>query len=160
MHVATLVPHDKRDDGEPVEVRVAEDLQAGIAAPALHRAPDQRLLAAADLGRADGLLQLEDETRPDRLHDPRRAALLAMLDLSQVVVLRRIDISDRAAARHPRHAVVEELSASGQHPRRAWAAYELVRRDENGVEVGLVWLLGGRIHPGVGIGGGGGEVSA
>ena len=44
-------------------------------------------------------LEGEDEARPDRLDDRRRAALLAMLDVVEVDVLGRVDVGDRAAAR-------------------------------------------------------------
>ena len=78
---------------------------------------------------------LRPNTRPgpDRLDDRRRPALLAVLDVGQVDVLERVDVLDRAAARHRRHAVPEQLPARDQDARRARPADELVGRDEHRV---------------------------
>ena len=44
-------------------------------------------------------LRANDEARPDRLDDRRRAAFLAVLDVVEVHVLVGVDVGDRAAAR-------------------------------------------------------------
>ena len=85
---------------------------------------------------ADGRLELEHEARADRFDDRRRAALLAMLDVREVDVLERVHVRDRAAARHARHPVPEQLAPGDEHARRPGAADELVRRDEHRVLVG------------------------
>ena len=72
----------------------------GFAAQRAIARSDEVLLALADRLDADGLLELEDEPRADRLDDRRRAALLAMLRIGQVDVLERVDVGDRAAAGH------------------------------------------------------------
>ena len=82
---------------------------------------------------ADGGLEPEHEARADRLHDGGRAALLAVLDVGQVDVLDGVDVGDRAAARHRRHPVAEQLPARDQHARRPGPADELVGRDEHRV---------------------------
>src|SRR6266852_9190660 len=79
VEIAAVVAHHERDDRQPVEVWIAENLDIRQAPPALDGAPDKRLLAAPDLRSSDLLLQLEDEPGADRIHDRRRAAFLAML---------------------------------------------------------------------------------
>src|SRR5215471_7663254 len=114
VDVATLMPDHEGHDREAVEIGIAQDLEVGVAAPALDRSADEGFLPAADLDGADRLLELEDKSGADRLHDGRRSALLTMLDVGQVVVFGRIDIGNRPAARHARHFVAEELAPAGQ----------------------------------------------
>ena len=66
---------------------------------------------------ADPFLELERETRPDRLDDRRRPALLAVLRVGEVDVLERVDVDDRPAARRRRDAVAEQLASSDEHAR-------------------------------------------
>ena len=94
------------------------------------------MLARADRLRAHGLLQREHEPGADRLHDGRRAAFLALLDVGEIAVLGRVDVGDRAAAGHRGDAIVEKLAARHEHARRSRPADELVRRDEDRVLVG------------------------
>ena len=82
---------------------------------------------------AHGGLEPEHQARADRLHDGGRAALLAVLDVGQVDVLDGVDVRDRPAARHRRHAVAEQLPARHEHARRPRPADELVGRDEHRV---------------------------
>ena len=51
------------------------------------------------------------------------------------------DVLDRAAARDGRHLVGEEVALGDEHARRARAAGELVRREEDGVLVGQLAVL-------------------
>ena len=114
MQIAALVTDDEGHDREPVERRVAQDLDGRVGAPARDGAPDEGLFALPDGLHADPHLELEDETGADRLDDRRRAALLAVLDLGQVAVLEGIDVGDRAAAGHARHPVAEQLASSDE----------------------------------------------
>ena len=141
VQVPLLVAHDERHDRQPRQVVAPEDLDIGVLLPPMHRTVGERLLARADRLGADGLLELEHEARPDRLHDRGRAAFLTVLDVIEVPVLRRVHVRDRAAAGDARHAVAEEVPARDEHPRGARPAHELVRRDEHGILV---------VEPGVG----------
>ena len=129
------IADDERHDRQPVELRVAEDLDRRVSRPALDRPADERGLALADGLDADRLLQREDEARPDRFDDGGRAALLAVLDVLEIAMLARVDVGDRAAAGHARDSVAEQLTPRDQDARRPGATDELVRRDEDGVLV-------------------------
>ena len=78
---------------------------------------------------------LSPNTRPARIDSTMagRAALLAVLDVGEVDVLDGVDVGDRAAAGHRRHAVAEQLPARDEHARRPGPADELVGRDEHRV---------------------------
>ena len=80
------MPDAERDDREPLELRVAEDLDARVRAPRVERAADEVVLAPPDLLGADRLLEREHEPGADRLDDRGRAALLADLRLRVVRV--------------------------------------------------------------------------
>ena len=110
----------------------------GLRLQRLERAAGEVVLAAADLLRADGLLEREHEPGADRLDDRRRAALLADRGLGVVGLPGRADEQDRAAARHRRHPVGEQRALGHEHARRPRPADELVRGDAHGVLVGQV----------------------
>ena len=60
---------DERHDREPVGLEVAEDTDVRIPAPARDGAAPEVLLVRVDHVDPHGLLELEDETRADRLDD-------------------------------------------------------------------------------------------
>jgi hypothetical protein len=138
----------------------AEHLDGGVLLPPVQRAMGERLLLAADHVGADRLLEREDQPGSDRADDVRRTALLPALDVVEVHVFERIDVLDRAAAGHAWDGVAEQLAPRDQQARRARAADELVRRDEDGVlvvQVRVVACAAGR-HLDVHVRRGGGEV--
>ena len=102
--------HDERDDRETFGRVRAENLDARVRVPARDCAPDEPFLAASDRLDAYGLLELEDESGADRLDDRRRPTLFALLNLRQIDMLGRVDVEDRAATRHRRHAVAEDVA--------------------------------------------------
>ena len=127
--------HHERHDRQPLGVEVAEDLDVRLVLPRLDRAAQVALLVRADHVDADRLLELEHQAGPDRLDDRRRAALLAVHRVVEVAVLGRVDVGDRAAARHVGHPVAQQLAADDQHAGRARPADELVRAEEDRVLV-------------------------
>src|SRR5690606_7793587 len=84
---------------------------------------------------ADGLLELEDQPRADRLHDRWGAALLAVRGIVEVAVLGRVDVHDGPAARYDGHAVGEQLTPYDEDAGGPGAADELVGREEDRVLV-------------------------
>ena len=118
--------------------------QVGVLAPPRDGAAPEVLLVRADHLDADRLLELEDETGADRLHDRGSARLLTVLRIVEVAVLGRVDVRDGAAADDVGHAVGEQLAPHDEHAGRARAADELVRAEEDRVLVGerMVCALG------------------
>ena len=106
---------------------------------------DEALFEFPDPVDPDGLFQLEHETRPDRLDDRRRAALLALLDVIEIAVLGGVDVHDGPSAGNGRHLIVEELFAGDQDARSPRSSDELVGRDEDRVEIGE-WIIVRRGH--------------
>ncbi len=121
------VPDAERDDREPLDVRVAEDLDVRVAAPGLERATDEALLSPADLVGPYRFLEREDEPGADRLDDGRRAGLLANLRVGVVRMARRAHEQDRPAAGHGRDGVAKQGALRDEHAGRPGAADELVR---------------------------------
>ena len=117
----------ERDDRQPRRVEVAEDLQVRVARPPLQRPPAPVALQPGDALAADRLLEPDDEAGADRFDDRRSAALLAGDRVVEVERAARVDERDRAAARHRRHRVADQLAAHDEHAGRLWAADELVR---------------------------------
>ena len=136
---------------------IAEDADRRIRRPRLDRPMDERLLQGADGADPHRFLQLEDESGTDRLQDGRCASFLAMLGVDQVGVVLRVDVAHGSAAGYRGHPVGEEVPADDQHPGCARTAYELVRRDEDGVLV-VMAVGAGRSHLDADIGSRGGEV--
>ena len=132
----TRVAQAERHDGQALELGVAEDLDLRVGRPRAQRAPGEVVLAPADLVGADGVLEREGEARAHGLHDGGRAALLADRRVGVVGVPGRADEEDRPAAGDRGHAVAHEPALGHEHARRAGAADELVRRDEDRVLVG------------------------
>src|ERR1700730_7994432 len=139
MEVATSMLDHERDYGKAVQVGIAEDLEVGAAPPARDRAADEGLLALADRCDADRLLELKDQACSNRIHDRRGAPLLTVLHVGQIDMLGWVHVGDRAATGHAGHAVVEQVTAAREQARRSGAADELVRRDEDRVEVRRGW---------------------
>ena len=79
------------------------------------------------------LLQPEDQAGADGLDDGRRAALLAVGGIGQIVVLVGADVGHGAATGDRRHPVLQQGALDHQHAGSAGSADELVRRDEEGV---------------------------
>ena len=71
-------------------------------------------------------------------------------------MLGRVHVGDSAAAGHVGHAVAHQVASNDQHARRARAADELVRAEENRVLVGERIVTA--VHVDVDVGRGGGEV--
>jgi len=133
VQVACAVPDHEGDNGEATGVVVAQDVDLRVSRPRLDRAPDEGVLAAANQAGPHRLLQLEDEAGADRLDDGRRPTLLAVHPIVEVAVVRGIDVRDRPAAGRRGNAIAEERALHDEHPGRARAADELVRREEDGV---------------------------
>ncbi len=51
--------------------------------------------------------------------------------ISQIAVVSRIHVCDRASTHHVGHPVVQQLPAHHQHPRGAQATHEFVRTEEH-----------------------------
>src|SRR6266545_2135580 len=92
-------------DRQPLGVEVAQDLDVRVGTPRVDRPAQQVLLPGADQVGADRLLELEHQARPDRVDDRRRAALLALRRVGDVVVLGRVHIVDGAAPGYGRYPV-------------------------------------------------------
>ena len=154
--VVAAPPQVERDDADaPRRVRVAQQLDAGVASPARQRLGGHLQLQRLDDLHTDRRLHLECERRLDGLEDTGGARALPRLDVPHEVVVGRADVVHGAA---PRDAggelgVVAPL-VEDQHPAAAGAAEELVGGDEDGVEGGLG--VAGRVHvdPDVGCRGG------
>jgi hypothetical protein len=127
VQIAAVVADHERDDRQALGVPVAEDLDVRVGAPRGDGTPDERLLPFPDHLGADGFFEGEHETCPDRPDDVRGSALFAMLRVVQIAVLCGVDVGDRAAARHRRDPVGEQLAAGHQHTRGARASDHLVR---------------------------------
>src|SRR3569623_3568866 len=154
VQVRLAMLHDEADDRQPPRRLVAEDRDRFVLRPGSDRALDEVDLALADRIGADVLLELEHESRADRLDDRRRAAFFAHDRIDDVAVLFLVDVRDRAAAGTRRHRVAQQLALDDEHARRLRAADELVRRDEHGVLVRAVAL----VDLDVAVRAGGGEV--
>ncbi len=111
---------------------------------------------SADHVDPDGLLELEDEPGPDRFDDRGSAALLALRRVGEVAMLGRVHVRNRAAAGDVGNAVAQQVAPNDQHARRARAADELVRAEEDRVLVRE--RIGAAVHVDVDVGRGGGEV--
>ena len=135
VEVPTLVPDDERDDRQTIQRVRSEHLDVRVALPALDGSPDERFLELPNRVGANRLLELEDEASSDRFHDRRCPTLLAVLGIREVDVVAGIDVGDRSTTRGGRHAVREQVAARGEYPRRAGAADELVRADEDRILV-------------------------
>ena len=159
VQVAPARPaHHERHDRQPVRVEVAEDLDVRVGTPGLDRPPQEVLLVRADHVHAHGLLEVEHQAGPDGLHDRRGAALLPVGGVVDVVVVGRVDVVDRAAARHGRYPVAQQVAADHQDARRTRPAHELVRRQEHRVLVRLGVAGTSAVHLDVDVRGGGREV--
>jgi hypothetical protein len=93
------------DDRQPGRVQVAEQLQVGVAAPAVQRPAQEPLLPLPDQVGPDGLLEGLDQPGPDRLDDPGGAALLPGHRVVEVAVADRVDKGDGPAPGHGRDPV-------------------------------------------------------
>lgn len=129
------VPDAQRHDRQPPRVAVAEDVDGGVAGPALQRAAPQPFLPGLDDVGADGLLQAEHQARSDRLDDGRGAAFLPGHRVVQVPVARGVHEQHGAAARRGRYAASHQVAPHHQHAGGLRAADELVRGQEDRVLV-------------------------
>ncbi len=88
----------ERDNADAAfRVRVAEDLDAVLVPPALHRACREFVLPAVDRIHADTVLDLEHERRFHRLKYAGRAGFLAFLDILDEVLVGLTDVVNRTA---------------------------------------------------------------
>jgi hypothetical protein len=88
----------------------------GFAAPALQGPPQEPLLPLPDQVGPDGLLEGHDQPGPDRLDDPRGAALLPGHRVVQVALADRVDEGDRAAPGHGGDPPGDQVPAHDQTP--------------------------------------------
>ena len=102
-------------------------------APGPDRPAEQGILARLDHVDADGLLELEDQPRADRLDDRRGARLLTVDGVVEVDVLFGIDVGHRASAHDDRDGVREQLTPDDEDAGGARTSDELVRRQHDGV---------------------------
>src|SRR4029450_8124580 len=91
---------DEGDDREPLCVEVAEDLEARVRTPAIDGAPPEVLPVCPGHVDADRVLELEHETRADRLDDGGRSGLLSVLRVLEVAMLARVHVRDDASTDH------------------------------------------------------------
>ena len=159
VQIAPRAPvDDERHDREPVGLEVAENADVRILRPAPDGTAPEILFVRVDHVDADRLLELEHETRADRLDDRRSSALLAHDGVVEVTVIGRPDIGHGAATHDVGHAIREQLAPHREHTGSAGAADELVRADEHGVLVRERVLRARRVHLDLDVGRGGREV--
>src|SRR5450631_4937019 len=89
--------YDERDDGQPLRLKVAQDLDGGLLQPRADGTLKVVLLVRSNDVHAHRLFQPEDQPGADRLHDGRSATLLAQCRVVEVTVLARVDVSHRPA---------------------------------------------------------------
>jgi len=108
VEARTLVAHQKREEGQPLALRAAEQPQIGNVREAVEGLGRELALAAADGLGAHRALQLQHQAGAHRLDDGGRARLLAHLVALQVAVAVRAHVEHgAAAAAHVRHLQAE-----------------------------------------------------
>ena len=65
---------------------------------------------------------MENEARPDGLDNRRRTALFPDGMISQIGMIRRADVGDRATTRHRRDGIGQQFAFHNQHARRTGSA--------------------------------------
>eukprot|EP00053_Salpingoeca_punica_P014469 m.131571 g.131571 ORF g.131571 m.131571 type:complete len:821 (-) comp16464_c2_seq1:87-2549(-) len=153
---ALLADHDKGENAEALELRVAEQDDVAVHGERLDGPLQEVVLELVDEVCTNRVFQLEDHAGPDRLDDGGGSAFLALLNLVRVLVGGCLHKQHGAAAWNDGDRVLEEVAAGDQDARRARPARHLVRRDEDGVHVGQVAVgqaLGGeQLHVDVQVG--------
>jgi len=130
---AARAAHGEGHDREPLGVEVAEDVDRRMRAPCCDGTTEVVVLVGADDVEAHAALEVEDEPGADRLDDRGGACLLPVDRVGEVHVLGGVDVGHRAAADDDRYRVRQQVPADREHPGRAGAAHELVRRQHDRV---------------------------
>jgi len=125
----------EREDRQACGRDRPEQLEVRVGPPGRQPFQPVPILQRCDQVEADRLLEGEGQAGPDRAHDVRGAALLAMFDVVQIGAAPGMDVAHRASARDGRHWVAQHVAAHREHPRTARAADELVRAEDHGVLV-------------------------
>ena len=102
----------ERDDSDPASrVRVTENLDIVVRAPAVYRPLRQLVFTCVDDIHTYAILDLKHEPGLERLQYARRTGLLALLDAIDEIFVLHTDIVDGATGTHARRqfAVVDAL---------------------------------------------------